>query len=121
MRIIGVKITKRIGMNNESGKKNDEEKLRYDLNPVDFWQSLAKVLTYGAAKYGDRNWEKGMQYSRVYAAALHHLFAWARGEEIDEESGLPHIDCAATNLVFLSVYAKRGIGIDDRHKIEDKT
>ena len=43
-----------------TGTKNDGGKLRYDLIPPRALEALAYVYTIGAAKYSDRNWEKGI-------------------------------------------------------------
>ena len=42
-----------------AGVKHDSGKLRMDLVPPEAIKAMADVLTSGAAKYGDRNWEKG--------------------------------------------------------------
>ena len=63
---------------------------------------------------GARNWEKGMDWSRLYAAALRHLTAWWRGNDIDHESGLPHLAHALCCINFLLAYELRGMGRDDR-------
>lgn len=97
-----------------SGTKDDAGKPRMDLLPFDAVEGVARVLGYGAAKYAPRNWEKGMVWGRLIAAALRHLFAFALGEDRDPESGLPHLDHAACCILFLSAYQKRGVGTDDR-------
>ena len=89
------------------GRKDDQEKLRFDLIPAEVETALAAVLTYGAKRYSDRNWEKGLDWMRCYAAARRHLNAWLRGEDIDEESGLPAIDLALCEIVFLSTFYHR--------------
>lgn len=38
------------------GKKDDKDKLRYDLIPWCIDEELAKVVTHGAEKYGENNW-----------------------------------------------------------------
>ena len=96
------------------GVKFDQEKPRLDLIPPEVIEELGIVLGYGAKKYAERNWEKGMAWSRVYAAALRHILKWWEGEEIDPESGLPHISHALCNLAFLVTYCRRDIGTDDR-------
>jgi dATP/dGTP diphosphohydrolase, N-terminal len=98
------------------GRKNDVGKLRYDLEAQDARRGTIEVLTFGASKYEDRNWEKGMAWGRVYAAAQRHLAAWWTGEETDSESGLPHLDHAACCIHFLQAYTKRQVGKDDRPK-----
>lgn len=100
------------------GKKYDAGKLRMDLIPTTPERMIAEVLTHGAKKYGDRNWEKGMNYSRFYAAARRHLNAWWDGEDNDPEDGLSHIAHAATNMLFLMEFTAKGTGKDDRPSID---
>lgn len=105
---------------NEEGRKDDESKLRYDLLAPEALAGIVEVLTLGAAKYGDRNWERGLAYHRVFGAIMRHLWAWWRGENLDSESGKSHLDHAATELHFLSTYDKRGMtGFDDRPLRDD--
>lgn len=98
----------------EPALRFDAEKPRVDLIPPEFILALGVHCGKGAKKYGDRNWEKGMSYSRCYAAALRHLLAWWNGEEIDEELGSPHLIAAAWNLMALDHYLRTGAGTDDR-------
>lgn len=86
------------------------------IPPEALW-ALGAILTYGATKYEDRNWELGMRWGRIYAAALRHLLAWWAGEDFDKESGLPHLEHAFCCLAFLVTYARRGVGSDDRPRI----
>lgn len=94
--------------------KFDNGKLRFDLVPTDGIMALAQVLTLGAEKYGERGWERGMAWSRVYAALQRHLIAWWAGEDTDPESGHSHLWHVLTNAAFLVAYEQRGIGRDDR-------
>ena len=98
----------------ELAKKYDFGKNRLELIPVYSLLELGKVYTYGAKKYGDCNYLKGMSWSRLYGAALRHLTAWASGEDVDLESGLPHLAHAMWQMASLLEYSKRGIGVDDR-------
>lgn len=94
--------------------KTDADKVRLDLLSTPAIIGMGAVLTYGAQKYVEHNWRKGMHWSRLVAAAMRHLFAFAGGEDIDPESGWPHLDHALCCLMFLSEYQKTGIGTDDR-------
>lgn len=87
-----------------AGTKRDEGKLRLDLIPPEVEEALAKVLTFGAEKYNEENWKKGIQYKRVYGAIKRHLLAWRKGEMLDSESGMPHLWHALTELSFLVYY-----------------
>lgn len=88
------------------GKKDDglggtgTMKDRFDLIPDDCMLYLAKVLTHGAKKYGDNNWQ-GVEESRYKGAILRHLNSHFRGESSDPETGLPHLAHAYANLTFL--------------------
>jgi len=84
------------------GIKFDSEKNRYDLIPPHALDEVARVLTYGAIKYSPGNWlHVPDAESRYYAASQRHLWAFARGEENDPESGISHIAHAITSLFFL--------------------
>jgi hypothetical protein len=91
-------------------------KLRLDLIPVRLIAEVGKVLTYGAAKYEDRNWEKGNDWDKYYAAALRHLYAWWSREECDSESKLSHLAHAITDLAFLLEYEVTMRSCDNRPK-----
>lgn len=84
------------------GIKHDTGKLRYDLLPPESVQEIVKVITFGAEKYGDRNWQLLSNFnSRYVAAAMRHIESYRMGNHIDSESGLYHLAHAATNLIFL--------------------
>lgn len=100
----------------KEGVKFDTEKVRTDLLPFDALESVSDVLTYGAKKYADRNWEKGMAWMRLVGAALRHLFAWIRGQEMDPESNLPHLAHFCCCALMLHALYLRKHGTDDRPK-----
>lgn len=97
-----------------SGRKDDAGKTRMELLPPELLEGVARVLTFGAAKYADRNWEKGIAWSRVYGALLRHMNAWWGGEAVDRETGMSHLWHAGCCLSFLMAFEQRGIGPDDR-------
>ena len=83
-------------------KKNDSGKPRFDLIPPEALFAAAEVFMYGANKYGDRNWELGLEYDRLFAAIQRHLWSYQAGEEINEEDfGLPHLHHALASLMML--------------------
>lgn len=87
---------------NNVGRKYDQEKNRLDLVEPEFIESVGKVLTFGAQKYEPNNWQ-GVEDAedRYYAAAMRHLMAYRRGEKVDSESGLSHLEHLACNVMFL--------------------
>lgn len=94
--------------------KHDTAKLRYDLLPPDAIAELVRVYTIGATKYGDRNWENGMDWHRVYAALQRHAHRWWGGERNDPEDGQHHLSSVAWCALALLAYELRGVGRDDR-------
>lgn len=82
------------------GRKYDDGKLRYDLVPMEALEGLAKVLTYGASKYGDNNWQL-VESDRYIAAFYRHFHAWRKGETNDDESGYHHLEHCLANVAFL--------------------
>ena len=63
---------------------------------------------------GDRNWEKGMKWSRLFGASLRHLWKWWWYKAPDEETGYSHLKHALCCIAFLVAYEERKVGEDDR-------
>lgn len=101
------------------GRKDDQAKPRMDLIAPEIHDALGHVLRFGADKYEARNWEKGMAWGRPFAALMRHMWAWWRGEAKDHETGFSHLWHAACCIMFLIAYEERGIGQDDRNRIDD--
>lgn len=97
------------------GRKDDAEKPRWELVPPEI-EELAVMYTQGAKKYGDRNWEQGMSYGRIFGALMRHAWAFWRGQEFDPETKVHHMVAVAWNAVALYVYTVRKIGEDNRPK-----
>lgn len=103
------------------GLRYNGGKPRYDLLPTDATAELVKVLTYGANKYAERNWERGQKWSVPFASCMRHLLAWHAGEDVDPESGLSHLAHAACNVAFLLAYQLRGMtALDDREHLHKR-
>lgn len=100
----------------QQGVKFDQEKPRTDLLDPVALEGLANVLAFGARKYAAHNWRGGISYSRLLGAAIRHIFAILRGEDIDKESGLPHVDHLGCCWMFLSNMMKTRPDLDDRYK-----
>lgn len=104
----------------KEGVKFDGNKVRLELIPEELITGVGTILTFGAEKYDDRNWELGMDWSRVFGALMRHLYAWWRGEESDPETGESHLWHAACCIAFLMTYEQRGVGKDDRPIVTTK-
>lgn len=85
----------------DSGIKHDAEKLRLSLIPTQLIEGVGEVMTFGAKKYKKDNWKNLDNPERYLDALMRHLEAYRRGEEFDEETGLPHMAHLATNAGFL--------------------
>ena len=96
------------------GRKDDNGKEGFEYLPADALAAINRVLVFGAGKYGARNWERGMAWTRPANAALRHLFAWLRGEKADKETGFSHLWHLGCCVLFLIAYELRGVGKDDR-------
>lgn len=109
-------------MNEElvQGNKFDEGKLRFDLLPLDALEEIVRVYTFGAQKYGDRNWEKGIVYSRFVGASFRHILSWFKGSKADEESGIHPLAHAAWSLIALLTYDLRGMAKFDDYTIKEE-
>lgn len=109
---------------NKEGVKFDNDKARIELVPPEMIFATAEILTFGAKKYADRNWERGMSWGRVFGALMRHLWAWWGGQgpttrnfalgDLDDETGFSHLWHAACCVSFLVAYEERGVGKDDR-------
>jgi len=100
--------------------KDNRSKSRVDLIPAAPLLGAGVVLGYGAHKYKPNNWRLGLGWSDTWASLQRHLLAFNEGEDIDKESGLPHIDHAMCQLLFLSNYYHTSTGVDDRWASSDK-
>ena len=96
------------------GRKDDQGKLPWQLLPWDALVCIGKVLAFGAKKYDARNWERGMDWDRVFRAAIGHLTDWFQGEGQDPETGYSHLWHAGCCVLFLIAFELRGVGVDNR-------
>lgn len=117
-------------MKKKTTKKSAGKAMHFDTNkpvvglvPPRPVLGAARGFTYGAAKYDDWNWTKGMPYSKLYSSLQRHLLAWWGGEEIDPVetpegvspgSGLDHLDLAMCDLMMLYDMRHRHPELDDR-------
>jgi hypothetical protein len=88
----------------ETFKKFDSGKpvLSFPLGMRKALEAVAKVMSFGAEKYGKDNWRlaKGSDIDRYKEAALRHLVADCSGESVDPDSGNLHLEHALTSLMM---------------------
>ena len=85
-----------------TGSKHDSGKPLIGAIPPNALLAVAKVLTFGAEKYGRDNWRQvESAETRYLDAALRHINAHQRGEAADPESGESHLAHAVCSLMFM--------------------
>lgn len=85
-----------------TGSKHDSGKPLMGAVPPNALLAVAKVLTFGAEKYGRVNWRRvNNAETRYLDAALRHINAYQRGEVADPESGESHLTHAVCSLMFM--------------------
>lgn len=91
-------------------KKNDrlDDKLRWELLPLEDVEDIVRVYTAGAKKYGEDKWQNLPDGIRRYKAALlRHLVEFDKGNEIDEETGAFHLAAVAWNAIAMLHISKQ--------------
>lgn len=90
---------------------------RYDLVSPFATRRLAEWYELGAQKYADRNWEKGIPFSRYIDSAKRHLDKFIMGME-DED----HLAAAAWNIYAIMHHQELGqTELDDMpHYLSEK-
>ncbi|ALY08731.1 hypothetical protein SEA_NAPOLEONB_44 [Arthrobacter phage NapoleonB] len=88
---------------------------RYDLIPVEAMAKVAQLYGFGAKKYAEHNWRKGYEWSKSYAAMQRHMNAFWSGEEIDPETGLPHLAAVVFHALALMTFMEEHRDFDDRY------
>ena len=85
-----------------TGSKHDSGKPLMGAVPPNALLAVARVLTFGAEKYGRDNWRQvANAETRYLDAALRHINAYQRGEAADPESGESHLAHAVCSLMFM--------------------
>lgn len=98
--------------------------LKADKPPLEFLVSAldeaeARVLASGAFKYGVRNWRIDKILASTYEGAIRrHFEAWRRGEDLDPDSGQPHLAHIRATCAILADAEAHGTLIDDRARAE---
>lgn len=106
--------------NDQESIKNDfkDDKLRWDLLPMEEIEDIVRVYHAGAKKYGPNNWQNLEDgFERYRAACARHIMAYMKGERMDDETNVHHLAAAAWNVIAMLYYDKHGKGLI---KNEDK-
>ncbi len=104
-----------VDYNPTGGIKADDGKLPMELLSPIALEGTAAVLRFGAKKYAPNNWRKGLSWTRLLGACFRHFSAILKGEDLDPETGLPHIDHLACEVMFLQEFYRTRKDLDDRY------
>jgi len=82
----------------ESGARKESNlgKGRYDLIPPSALRRLAMRYHVGVEKYGERNWEKGLLFSRYVDSGIRHFIQYLLGDTTED-----HLAAVAWNVFAL--------------------
>lgn len=100
------------------GMRFNSDKAELHQVPTSAVLAIAKVLMYGAQKYEKGNFRRGMKWTTPYDCLTRHMMQWLDGEELDAESGLPHLYHAIANVAMLIEFETTCPELDDRFKGE---
>lgn len=106
--------TEEVVYNEKTGARKGSKLARFDLIPTGPLTQLAEHYGRGSKKYEDRNWEKGYDWKYSYSALQRHANAFWGGEDIDEETGSPHIIAVAWHALALAEFMQTHPELDDR-------
>lgn len=104
-------MTDEVRQTSDSGAQKNSKLARHDMIPADSLRILAEHYGKGAEKYppfdsGDGlgvldNWRRGYRWSLSFAAMMRHAWAFWGGEDIDEETGSPHLAAVAWHALTM--------------------
>jgi len=80
---------------------------------------VGKVAGFGEQKYSRLNYMKGYDWNLSFDAMLRHSLSFWNGEDLDPESGLPHMAHAAWQALTLLAFFLKDIGTDTRYSSQD--
>ena len=92
------------------GAKRTDQKPRFDLIPFEFLESVAQVLSSGAATYRPYHWKRGQKdfFLDTWNHALTHLEKFKEGDT--SEDHLAHLAC---NVAFMIWAIRNGVVAQD--------
>ena len=78
------------------------KRVPFSTVPMEVIAEVGLAMLEGSRKYGRHNYRSiGVRSSVYFDACLRHISRWWEGEDIDPDSGLPHITKALASLVVL--------------------
>lgn len=102
---------------NTGGEKGQKQARLGSIDPQAIL-TVAAVAGFGEQKYSRLNYLKGYPWSLSFDALQRHLLAFWSSQDLDEESGLPHLAHAAWHCMALLAFMQHNLGTDDRYRHE---
>lgn len=105
----------------EPSVKNDiiDDKLRWDLLPMEEIEDIVRVYHAGAKKYGPNRWQDLPNgFERYRAAMFRHLMEYMKGNKTDSDTGCLHLAQVCWNAIAMLWYDKHGKGLTISNKEE---
>lgn len=87
--------------------------------PAEALLLLGEAAKYGGDVYGDYNFRRGINWSLFYDAMHRHQNWFWAGQNLDPESGLPHMVHAAWHALMLTFFQVAEDG-DRYHQFDDR-
>lgn len=85
----------------DRGPKEINGKPNWAVFPFTEAEYVVKVFEHGVSKYGAPfTYRKGIPKDELWSAIMRHLIAIQNGDEIDNESGCPHMAHIAANAMM---------------------
>lgn len=95
-----------------------DDKLRWDLLPMQEIEDIVRVFHLGAKKYKPNGWKDIPNgFERYRAAMMRHLMCYMNGERYDKELGVNHLSSMCWNAIAMLWYDKHGKGLIEYEKI----
>lgn len=88
-----------------TGAQRDTQtgKPRFDLISPFALRRVAMLYARGAEKYEERNWQKGMEFSRFYASMFRHMMQFAEGDTQED-----HLSSIVFNALAIIHFQETG-------------
>src|SRR6185312_14556771 len=101
---ISAKLSGETRTTSATGAEKGVKLAAFDLIPM---EALTKVATHygiGARKYAAHNWRAGYEWSKSFAAMQRHATQFWAGEDMDTETGSPHMAAVAFHALTLLTF-----------------
>ncbi len=106
--------------NETTGGEKGQKPARMSYLPTGPLLTVAEHYAKGAEKYDDHNWRKGYDWSLSYDALQRHAMAFWAGEDIDEETGSPHMAAVVFHALALLEFAETHPELDNRYRATEQ-